>query len=212
MAKANVDLSASTRDRLLAAAVSQLAQGGADSFNVEDILAESMTSRSSLYHFFGGRDELLRAAEGRLYLNLLIGEGREPLRDAAACKTRGEFREFLIANVVRSATDPETVRARRSRFAILARSISRGRPNAGVVESQRLFLDAMTKIVSDARDRELVRGDLDCEAYACFFHGLTMGRTATEEVFLDTFRWLDMAVAAALAPIEIDPNAPTVGA
>ncbi|MEN9594179.1 MAG: hypothetical protein RLY23_662 [Actinomycetota bacterium] len=174
MAKANIDLSASTRDRLLAAAVSQLAQGGADSFNVEDILAESMTSRSSLYHFFGGRDELLRAAEGRLYLNLLIGEGPEPLRDAAACKTREEFREFLIANVVRSATDPETVRARRSRFAILARTISRGRPNAGVIESQRLFLDAMTKIVSDARDRGLVRGDLDCEAYACFFHGLTM--------------------------------------
>ncbi len=212
MAKADLDLSASTRDRLLAAAVSQLSKGGAEFFNVEDILAESMTSRSSLYHFFGGRDALLHAAEGRLYLNLLMGEGREPLRDAAACKTKQDFREFLIANVVRSVTDPETVTARRSRFSILARSMSRGRPNAGVIESQRLLLDAMTKIVSDARDRGLVRGDLDCEAYACFFHGLTMGRTATEEVFLDTFRWLDMAVAAALGPIDIDPNAPTLGA
>ena len=53
MAKANVDLSASTRDRLLAAAVSQLAQGGADSFNVEDILAESMTSRSCFVQLRG---------------------------------------------------------------------------------------------------------------------------------------------------------------
>lgn len=204
MARQNNELSASTRDRLLAAAVSQLATSGAESFNVEDILAESMSSKSSLYHFFGGREVLLHAAEGRLYLNLLIGEGREPIRDAAACQSPEDFREFVIANVVRSSTDPETVIARRSRFSILGRSIARHRPNAEVIESQRLLINAMTAIVVEARDRGFTRADLDCEAYACFFHGLTIGRTATEEVFLDTFRWLDIAVAAALAPLGID--------
>src|SRR3954454_19500663 len=50
-----------TRERILQAASRLVAERGVDQVSLEDVEREADVGRSQLYHYFDGRDDLLRA-------------------------------------------------------------------------------------------------------------------------------------------------------
>ncbi|MDQ3484221.1 MAG: TetR/AcrR family transcriptional regulator [Actinomycetota bacterium] len=68
-----------SRRALLDTAVAMLAERGADGFTIDEVLAESGTSSSSLYHHFGSRHGLLIAAQEESYRRGFRGEDRRNL-------------------------------------------------------------------------------------------------------------------------------------
>ncbi len=75
-----------SRERLLDATLRVLAEKGYDDLNVRDVAALAGVGTSSIYHFFGGKDGLCRAAlhhfddRVRLEQHALGDEGDDPLR------------------------------------------------------------------------------------------------------------------------------------
>ncbi|HZA41840.1 MAG TPA: TetR family transcriptional regulator C-terminal domain-containing protein [Actinomycetota bacterium] len=54
-----------TRDRLVAAADAMIAERGVEGASLDQILASADVSKSQLYHYFDGKDELVRAVIAR---------------------------------------------------------------------------------------------------------------------------------------------------
>lgn len=194
-------MGAQTRDEILEAAVRLLDERGAEGFRIDEVIADAEVSKSSLYHFFGGREGLIDAAESEWYLRSVVGENRDPVRTAEDCETPVEFRDFVRAQIVRSVTESANVSVRRRRIAVIARMVGAGRDDARVAAVQAAFISGMAEIVRSAQQRGLVAPDLDCEAYAAYVHSLTLGRTLTAPGFPDTERWLAVALDAAIAPL-----------
>lgn len=66
----------STRAHIVSAAWKLFYEQGYDDTTVEDIVAESKTSKGSFYHYFSGKDDLLGS------LSLIFDEKYEQLRDS----------------------------------------------------------------------------------------------------------------------------------
>lgn len=192
---------AQTRDEILEVAMRHLDQRGAIDFRVDEVVADADVSKSSLYHFFGGREGLIDAAENEWYLRSVVGEYRNSVQTAEDCVTPAEFQEFVRAQIVRSLTESSNVLVRRRRIAVIARMIGDGRDDTRIAAVQAAFIAGMAEIVRSAQRRGLVAPTLDCEAYAAYVHTATLGRTLTEPGFPDTERWLDFACDAAVAPL-----------
>ena len=59
------------------------------------------------------------------------------------------------------------------------------------------------QMVADGQQRGLVNPGIDPVAYCAWFHGMCLGRSATERTYEDTDEWLAVAVPAALAPLRV---------
>lgn len=196
-----------SRRALLETAVRLLEERGADGFTVDDVLIESGTSSSSLYHHFGSRQGLLDAAQDESYRRLARREDRRNLDGGLAATTTEEFLDYVAAQVERIVTDPANQSVRRTRLDVAARALSSPVLAAQMSEVQERMLDVIAAMFDDAQERGLIDRALDTRAYAAWFHGMTLGRTVTESGSVDTQAWLSVAIPAALAPLR--PPTPT---
>ncbi len=107
-----------TRIRLLLVTLRLLADEGYDNLSLRKVAAEAQTATSSIYHFFGGKEAMCRAAIEFAAAEILhneatiVGQGPpiERLRQAlgwmGATSSTGLRRDFaLAAGELRSATD-----------------------------------------------------------------------------------------------------------
>lgn len=190
-----------SRRALLDAAVAMLEERGADGFTIEEVLVESGTSSSSLYHHFGSRHGLLMAAQEESYRRVARGEDRRNLDGGFAATTTEEFLDYVASQIQRIVTDPANRSVRRTRLATAARSLASPELAAQTAAVQERLLDAIAAMFDDAQARGLIDPGLDTRAYAAWFHGMTLGRTVTETGSIDTQAWLAVAIPAALAPL-----------
>lgn len=196
-----------TRSAILAVAMELLDERGPDGFTIDDVLVRSDTSASSLYHHFGNRDGLVLAAEGERYRQTMMREDRGNLDGGFAARTTEELFDFVAAQLRRIATDPDNRQVRRDRFAVVGRALTSPRLAAGARSYQERMLDVIVEVFDDAQARGLIDQDLDTRAYCAWFHGMTLGRTATEGGTVDGEAWLRVAIPAALAPLLPKPPA-----
>ena len=63
-----------------------------------------------------------------------------------------------------------------------------------------MFL-AIAPIFDRAKAKGIVNPSLDSYSYTAWFHGMTLGRSFTEETVADADAWLAIAIPAALAPL-----------
>lgn len=192
---------AAGRELLLNAAIRSLEINGWDGAQIVEILDEAHASRSSLYHFFGSREGLLAAATAERYRRLLLKENTAHVKTASDCQTTEEFFGYVAEQVVRTVTDPETIKARHARVAMGADALIHEELRMDLVQRQQRFLDAIADIVRVGQAKKIVRQELDAMAYAAWLHGTLLGRTLTETAFEDTSRWLEVAIEAVLAPL-----------
>ena len=190
----------STKARILDTAIDLLERRGAERFTVEEVLIESDTSASSLYHHFGSRQGLLVVVEDERYRRGLRAEDRRNLDGGLAATTTEEFFEHVANQLRRIATDPASVAVRRERLQVAARALDSPDLASRTASAQARLIDEVAKAFADAPARGLVNADLDPWEYSAWFHGLTLGRTFTEDA-LDAEAWLAIAIPAALAPL-----------
>lgn len=194
-----------SRRALLDTAVAMLEQRGPDGFTVDDVLIESGTSSSSLYHHFGSRQGLLIAAQEESYRRLARGEDRRNLDGGLSATTTEEFLDYVADQIERIVTDPANRSVRRTRIEVAARSLASPALAAQTADVQERMFDVIAGMFDEAKTRGLIDPDLDTRAYAAWFHGMTLGRTITESGSVDTEAWLSVAIPAALAPLRPPP-------
>jgi AcrR family transcriptional regulator len=180
---------------------------GPDGFTIDDVLVESGTSTSSLYHHFGSREGLLAAAERFRYRQSWGARDRRQLDIGRAVQSNQELLAFVAGELRRVATDPETIAARHSRMQVAAKALDSPEVAADRAVVQAMVVDAIDLIFAGAQARGLVPDDLDTRAYSGFFVGLTLSRTFTEDGTLDAESWLSIAIPAAQAPLRMRPAA-----
>ncbi len=186
---------------LLDAAIRSLELNGWDASQISEILVDAHASRSSLYHFYGSREGLLAAATAERYRRLLLQEDTALVTEASDCETTEELLAFVTQQIVRTVTDPDSIKARRSRVAIGADALIHEELREEVAQKQQLFLDVITEIILAGQQKGIIRPELNAMAYAVWMHGMLLGRTLTEAVFQDTASWLEIAIEAVLAPL-----------
>lgn len=191
----------STGEALLDAAIRRLELQGWDACQINEILADAHASRSSLYHFYGSREGLLAAATAERYRRLLLQENSSLVAEAGDCETTDELLAFVTQQLVRTVTDPDSIKARQSRVAIGADALIHEELREEVAQKQQLFLDAIAEIIVAGQQKGIIRPELNAMAYAVWMHGMLLGRTLTESVFQDTASWLEVAIEAVIAPL-----------
>ncbi len=183
---------------------------GPDGFTVDDVLVESGTSASSLYHHFRNREGLLAAAERYRYRKSWGDRDRKQLAIGMGVRSNEELLDFMASELRRVATDPDTIAARRSRMQVAAKGLASPDVAADRAIVQSLVIDAIDQIFAGAQTRGLVPADLDTRAYSAWYVGLTMSRTFTEDGTLDAESWLSIAIPAAQAPLRL-PSTESTG-
>lgn len=198
----------STRQAILDAAIVLVETRGAEGFTVDEVLIESSSSASSLYHHFGNREGLLLAVEEERYHRRFRAEDRRNLDGGLAAETTEEFFAYLAGQIRRIVTDPANVEVRRDRLRVGARALDSPSLAERTTAVQERLIDAVAAMFEDAQARGLIAADVDARSYSAWFHGMTLGRTFTEET-TDAEAWLAIAIPAALAPLR--PPTPVTG-
>ena len=195
-----------SRLALLDAAVAMVEARGAAGFTVDELLIESGTSSSSLYHHFGSRHGLLVAAQEESYRRRARAEDRRHLEAGYAAATTAEFLDWVAGQIRRMVTDPGNVDARRTRLTVAAGALSSSELARQTTEVQERMFRVVADLFEHRKERGLINPDLDAMAYALWLHGTVLGRTATELGSVDAEAWLSVAIPAALAPLRLpDP-------
>lgn len=197
-----------SRKAILDAAVSLLETRGPEGFTIDEVLIESETSSSSLYHHFGSREHLLAAAQHESYRRTTRGEDRRNLDGGFAASTNEQMCEYIADQLRRIATDPAVRSVRRHRLATAGRATASPELAAKVRSTQEKMFDEIAAMFADAQSRGIVNPALDTRAYAAWFHGMTLSRTVTEGGSVDAESWLAVAIPAALAPLRLPAPAP----
>lgn len=192
-----------TAESIVDVALSMVADGPVSDLSVEQVALAAKVSTSSVYHAFGNRQGLLAAVEKERYRRLALSEDRARLARGADSQTSDEFLQFIADELVRIATDAEAAEVRRQRLRVAAASLD----DEDVYERMALIQAEMFRVigqmVADGQQRGLVNPGIDPVAYCAWFHGMCLGRTATERTYADTAAWLTVAVPAALAPLRV---------
>jgi AcrR family transcriptional regulator len=191
------------KDAILEAAIRLLDERGPGGFTVDDVLIEADASSSSLYHHFGSREGLLIAAERERYRNAYRGENPQNLAGGVAAENNEEFCEYIAAQLHRIVLDPANAEVRRVRLQAAAKAVNAPDVAAEYRRTQKELFDAIVEMFDEAQARGLIPADLDTRAYVAWFHGMTLGRTFTEDGPVDALAWLKVAVPAAIAPLRM---------
>jgi len=189
-----------TRERILTAAVVVLVTRGADAVRIDEILITADASASSLYHHFGDRKGLIRAASAVVNDQLVASEDRSNLDGGYAATTPEEFCDYVVGQLRRAAISDENRSRRTQRVRLAAESI--GEPPTDDVRMQTLMMSTIADLFEDAKSRHLINPELDTFAYAMWFQGMLLGQLLTESMQPDVERWLAVAIPAALAPLQ----------
>lgn len=190
-----------TRQRILAAAVTVLRTRGADAIRIEDILITAKASASSLYHHFGDRQGLVKAAVAVLNEHLAASEDPGHLDAGYAARTHEEFCDYIVGQLRRAATSDENRTRRTLRVQGAAAAI--GEPPAADTQFQVLVTSTIAALFEDAKARRIINPELDSFAYCAWFQSMLLGQLLTEPTQPDVERWLEIATPAALAPLRL---------
>ncbi len=193
---------ASVAQSILDAAIDHLEKFGVAGFRTEQVIKDANASHGSLRYHFTNREGLIRAAEYERYLRLGMSERTELLEVMDRVASNDEFCEFLVAQLTRIATEPETIKMRHSRVSVYANALDRPQLLASINWLQDGYFTTMTEVLERAQARGIINPNLDAYDYAAFFHGLALGRTFTEGT-VNPDHWLAVAIPAALAPLRL---------
>ena len=132
-----------SRRALLDTAVGMIEERGLDGFTVDEVLVQSKTSSSSLYHHFGSRKGLLVAAQDERYRRLARGEDLRNLDGGLEATSTEEFLNYVARQIERIVTDPANRAVRRSRLEAAARSLASPELSARTAAVQEKMFDAI---------------------------------------------------------------------
>ena len=172
-----MDVTVSSRERLLEAAIDIIEEHGEVAVRVDEIAQTAEVAKPSLYHFYGNRDGLIAAAQAERYRRSLLVGYDEVLDRLARCTSRDEFLEIIRLWTATFQT-PDAARRRAMRLDVLGSSVSRP---ALRDEIERANVEARTQLerfLEHARSKgwALTGTDIATSDVAMWLHGLWNGR------------------------------------
>ncbi|MEY4174029.1 MAG: hypothetical protein RI900_1194 [Actinomycetota bacterium] len=180
-----------------------LRKSGTSGFRVEDVLLAAQASPSSLYHHFGNRAGLMRAAAAAIHLNLVLSEDQNALDLGRQIVTHDEFCAYIEAQLRRSAESADNRRRRTERIKLGAAALGDGVHGATDTKFQRMMTAMIAEMMDAAQQKGIINPHLDTVAYCAWFQGALLGQLLMESVQPDVERWLSVAIPAALAPLRL---------
>ena len=151
---------------MLDTTIRMIEERGLEGFTVDEVLVESGTSSSSLYHHFGSRQGLLIAAQDERYRRLARGENMRNLDGGLQATSTEEFLDYVARQIERIVTDPENRAVRRSRLEAAARSLESPELAARTAAVQEGMFDAIVAMFDVAQARGIINPGLDTNSGA----------------------------------------------
>jgi AcrR family transcriptional regulator len=168
-----------TREALIQVTVDALDELGEPNIRLENILATSGVSVSSLYHYFGNLRGLIDAANvvrfNRIYLLDLVST-RAALDKA---RTKDDFRKLVVA-IVDDIFLPNRSENRRHRLLSLSGIDNNPEFASSIAQAQKANALATAEILVSAKNRGFVPEHFDPVAFGVWFSAQAFGLAVTE--------------------------------
>ncbi|CAB4882356.1 unannotated protein [freshwater metagenome] len=170
---------ASTRKRLLEAAVDALERGGEASVRVDSVAEAAGVTRPSVYHFFGDRESLIVAAQIERYRQSLLFEMDEQFELARQCASRSDFIAMVRARMLRIG-GADGAERRRVRMDVLGSAASRPALRTLVGAADTEAAAAVAGLLSIAHERGWLTIPYDLEVASLWWFWMMDGRYLVE--------------------------------
>jgi AcrR family transcriptional regulator len=197
--------SESTVLRLVEAAAELLEERGEQGFRIADLRAMTGISTGSLYHHFGSREGLIKAARAYQYAQVVPRDGHAIALLAVHARSAREFVDQLTS-VIRTAQSAERAYGRLKQAEFLGTAV--GRPD--VFAALRSFhTDGMTaseQIAEVLIQRGWVRAGISPRALVMFTEALVFGRIVGDLDLtpIDPEEWVHVVRLATAALFNVD--------
>ena len=169
-----------TRSAILEEAIRVIDEQGEASVHVRDIVAAVGVASTSLYHFFGSREELLDFANAeryrRSYFNVTFDATVELV---AKCRAKDELKSAII-QILRFSNGPIPVANRRVRAMVLGSAQTRPLLAKKIAEINAEYGTRMGEVFRVGQERGWVRPELDRQATALWVMAQMSGRILVE--------------------------------
>lgn len=196
-----------TKDVLLQVTVDQINKVGEAHVRLEDILAESGASVSSLYHHFGNMRGLLDEAQ-LMRFDADTGLNIRNFRDRVmGCRDADEFRALVIATAT-EIYSPQRARNRSMLMNAFGSIFETPGYHERVVALENENISVLTEAMQHAKDQRFITTDVDPRALAVWVIGLTFSRVIPDllEDRAAHEGWVGLTISSFLHLMGLDPE------
>jgi AcrR family transcriptional regulator len=164
----------STRDEILAAAVTEVRERDESAFRVTIVAKSAGCATSVLYHYFGSREGLIDAALVQIVIEESAGV-RESLQLASvAAESSTDVIEMLVS-YVQFAHSPDRRGDRSLQARLLGAAQTRPAVRTAYQQYGKLVMQANRLLLSTLADKGLIRSDLNLDAVALTLRAVDFG-------------------------------------
>lgn len=184
-----------TMARLMVQARIELANKGVDNFDLDAVLERAEAARSSLYHHFGSKFDLIYTAQLE---ELAEGLNNDNLFFRFLAETSTSEEEFFnkLADLMRATSTKEFVEFRRRRIQVLASATQNDKLGEAVRVAQVQGNLYFTETLEILRTRGWIKPQHDLHAVTYMIQGLLMGHIMLDFSQLPELEedWVDLAM------------------
>jgi AcrR family transcriptional regulator len=193
--------------KIVEAAVELLDERGEQGFRIAELHARTGVSTGSLYHHFGSREGLIKAARAYQYAQVVPRDGEAIALLAVHARSADEFVDQLTS-VIRIAQSPERAHGRLKQAEFLGSAV--GRPD--VFAALRSFhtegMTASEQVAEVLIQRGWVKDGISPRALVMFTQALVFGRIIGDLDLtpIDPEEWVHVVRLATAALFNIQPD------
>jgi AcrR family transcriptional regulator len=174
-----------------------LDESGEAGLRLGEVSRRSGVSIGSIYHHFGSREGLIRAARERQFMQSLVDDGTAIASVLAAA---GSASELLvnIESVVQTVQSTSRIRNRMRRVELIGSAASRPDLLHSISAVQTVVMDAAEDLAISCRDRGWLRKGVEPRALALYVQATTLGRVLgdLDQRGTDDAAWVDILMLA----------------
>ena len=199
-----MQLDTTARD-MLNRTIAVIETDGEEGVRVVDIAKHVGVAVTTLFHLFGNRDSLIRAAQIERYVRGLATMIEEFDVATAISKTKEDFRAVVI-RMVRSEIAPINSAIRQSRQGVFGSAYGRRELTTALTESHNSMCLGLQVAFDRAKDNGWIEPTLDTLATAYWVLGLINSRVLIEagSPQLDRRAWDDLTLKSILRVLFVD--------
>ena len=199
-----MQLNTTARD-MLNRTIAVIETDGEDGVRVVDIAKHVGVAVTTLFHLFGNRDSLIRAAQIERYIRGQASMSEEFDVATASARTKEDFRAVVI-RMVRSETAPINSAIRHSRQGVFGSAYGRRELTTALTNSHNSMCLGLQVAFERAKDNGWIDPTLDTLATAYWMLGLLNSRVFIEagSPQVDRLAWDDLTMKSIMRVLFID--------
>jgi AcrR family transcriptional regulator len=182
-----------------------LDESGEAGLRLGDVSRRSGVSIGSIYHHFGSREGLIRAARERQFMQNMVDDGTAI---ASVLSSSTSATELLanIETVVQSVQSSSRISNRMRRVELIGSAVSRPDLLHSISAVQTVVMDVAEELAIACRDRGWLRKGVEPRALALYVQATTLGRVLgdLDERGTDDASWVGLLMLALRGMFVID--------